>query len=305
MTILADRLRSWRRRLKSSLPYVRRREHRVLQRKYADLIAAVDGGAPPAASAAWQWLQPVEGELAGEVGLFVAFTDQPRLQPHVADHVAFLAAAGIALVLVINTDLPADHLQIEPSLHRYARGIAVRANVGYDFGAWAHALAVLPPTPRWSRLFLVNDSIIGPLDADAFGGLLARIRASSADVVGLTEALLPTRHLQSYFLVFNERALRGASVTRLFGRVRNWPAKLQVIDVHETRLTGLLEAEGLRTEALFPSLSGDVLSSDDTSLRWAELIEQGLPYLKTRVAVSRAGDARVKAWLAARPKPPG
>ena len=304
MTTLADRLRTWRRRLKSSLPYVRRREHRILQRKYADLIAAVDGGAPPAASAAWQWLQPVQGELASEVGLFVAFTDQPRLQPHVADHVAFLAAAGIALVLVINTDVPAERLEIEPRLRARTRGIAVRANVGYDFGAWAHALAVLPPTPRWKRLFLVNDSMIGPLDAATFDRLLGRLRASSADVVGLTEAQLPARHLQSYFLVFNERALQGGCVTRLFARVRNWPAKLQVIDVHETRLTGLLEAEGLRTEALFPSLSGDALSSDDTSLRWAELVEQGLPYVKARVVAAHASDPRVRAWLASRPPAP-
>ena len=108
-------------------------------------------------------------------------------------------------------------------------------------------------------------------------------------MVGLTEAQLPARHLQSYFLVFNERALQSGAVTRLFGRVRNWPAKLQVIDVHETRLTGLLEAEGLRTEALFPSLSGDARSSDDTSLRWAELIGQGLPYVKTRVVAAQVG----------------
>jgi hypothetical protein len=305
MSGLADRLRSWRRRLKASLPYVRRREHRVLQRKYADLIAALDGQAPPASSAAWQWLQPVEGELEGEVCLFVAFAEQPRLKAHVADHVAFLAGAGLAVVLVVNTDQPADALVIEPALRARTRGIAARANAGYDFGAWAHALALLPPTPRWSRLFLVNDSMVGPLDAGAFERLLARIRGCAADVVGLTEALLPRRHLQSYFLVFGPHALQGGAVARLFARVRNWPAKLQVIDVHETRLTGLLEAEGLRTEALFPSLSGDALSSDDTSLRWAELVERGLPYLKTRVVEAHRQDGRIVRWLSARPAPPG
>jgi lipopolysaccharide biosynthesis protein len=303
MTSLTDRLRSWRRRLKAGLPYVRRREHRVLQRKYADLIAALDGQAPPASSAAWRWLQPVEGELEGEVCLFVAFTEQPHLKAHVADHVAFLAAAGLAVVLVVNTDLPADALVIDPALRARTRGIAARANAGYDFGAWAHALALLPPTPRWRRLFLVNDSMVGPLDAGAFERLLARIRGSAADVVGLTEALLPRRHLQSYFLVFGPRALQGG-VARLFARVRNWPAKLQVIDVHETRLTELLEAEGLRTEALFPSLSGDALSSDDTSLRWAELVERGLPYLKTRVVEAHREDGRIARWLSARPAPP-
>ena len=304
MTTLTDRLRSWRRRLKASLPYVRRREHRELQRKNADLIAALDGNAPPASSAAWRWLQPVDGALEGEVCLFVAYADQPRLKAHVADHVAVLAAAGIAVVLVVNTDLPADALAIDAPLRARTRGIATRANAGYDFGAWAHALELLAPTPRWTRLFLVNDSMVGPLDAGAFDRLLARIRATTADVVGLTEALLPARHLQSYFLVFGPRALHGGSVARLFARVRNWPAKLQVIDVHETRLTALLEAEGLRTEALFPSLSGDSLSSDDTALRWAELVQRGLPYLKTRVVEAHGQDSRIARWLSTRPSPP-
>ena len=88
-----------------------------------------------------------------------------------------------------------------------------------------------------------------------------------------------------------------------FARMRNWPEKGQVIDVCETRLTALLEASGLKTEALFPSLSGDPLSSDDTSLRWAELVEAGFPYLKTRVIASHGDDPRIRAWLAARPAP--
>ena len=300
MRDLADRLRTWRRALKAKLPYVRRREHRVLQRQYAELIDALD--APPAASAAWRWLKPVQGALEGEVCLFVTHADQPRIKPHVADHVAFLAAAGFQVVLIANSDLAA--LVPDDALLHRVRGLALRANVGYDFGAWAHALSLLPPSPAWTRLVLVNDSVVGPLDAAAFQTLMGRLRASDADVVGLTEALAPARHLQSWFLAFGPRALASGAVARQFARVRNWPAKKQVIDVHETRLTGQFEAQGLRTEALFPSMVRDVRSSDDTSLRWAELVERGMPYLKTRVLAAHADDPRIRRWLAAKPAPP-
>ena len=305
MASLSDRLRSWRRAVKAKLPYVRRREHGVLQRQYADLIEALD--APPATSAAWTWVKPLDQPLAGDVCFFVTHADGPALKPHVVDHVAHLAAAGLQVVLIANRSIPAADAQglaLEPALLARTRAVAVRENEGYDFGAWAHALALVPPEPAWMRLFLVNDSVVGPLDLAAFQRLMARIRASHADVIGLTEALSPVRHLQSWFLVFGPRALHGGTVARLFARVRNWPAKKQVIDVHETRLTRLLEAEGLATEAMFPSLSGDARSSDDTSLRWAELVERGMPYLKTRVLAVHGDDPRIRRWVAAKPAPP-
>jgi lipopolysaccharide biosynthesis protein len=304
VSALADALRTWRRRLKARLPYVRRREHRVLQDKYARLIEALDGAATPAAEAALQIAKPVTADLAGEVCLFVTFADAPHIKPHVIDHVRHLAAAGVSVVVIVNTELRADRFELDPAWLAILDGLLFRENLGFDFGAWAHGLAVAGGVARWDRLYLVNDSIVGPLDRAAFERLFARIRSSPADVVGLTEALLPRRHLQSYFLVFGAEALRRGAVQAVFARIHNWPHKGQVIDVCETRLTALLEARGLRTEALFPSLSGDPRSSDDTSLRWSELVEAGFPYLKTRVIAHHADDPRLRAWLAARPAPP-
>jgi lipopolysaccharide biosynthesis protein len=303
MTSLADRLRTWRRGLKARLPYVRRREHALLRDRYARLIEALDGAASPATEAAIVTVRPIPGDLGGEVCLFVTHADAPKLKPHVIEHVDRLMGAGLRVVLIVNTDLDADQMSFDPAWVERLDGLLVRANLGFDFGAWAHALALAGTFERWSRLYLVNDSIVGPLDPAAFDRLLARIRASSADAIGLTEALRPHRHLQSYFLVFSSRALREGTLRAFFARMRNWPEKGQVIDVCETRLTMLLQSSGLRAEALFPSLSGDPLSSDDTSLRWAELVEAGLPYLKTRVIASHANDPRIRALLAARPAP--
>ncbi len=299
MASLRDLLRSWRRRLKARLPYVRRREHRVLQKKYDELVAAVDGGTTAATDARLQFAKPLSPDLAGEVCIFVTHADEPRIKPHVPVHIACLIASGVHVILVVNTDLAAGRFEIDPALQAGASAIAFRENTGFDFGAWAHILALCRGGDGWTRLFLVNDSVVGPLDGRAFERLMARIRASPADVIGLTESLLPVRHLQSWFLVFGARALECGAVQRLCARVRNWPTKRQVIDIHESRLTALLEAEGLHCEALFPSLSGDPLNSDDTSLRWAELVASGMPYLKMRVIASHGDDPRIEVWLAA------
>ncbi len=299
MPSFTDTLRSWRRRFKAALPYVRRREFRVVQRNFAQLIEALDGAASPAAQAQVHIVLPLQQALNGDVCLFVSFAPEPELKPHVATHVRHLMDAGISVVLVVNTDLNPGSLVVDADLRCRLSGLLVRQNLGYDFGAWAHTLSLCTGTERWSRLFLVNDSVVGPLNAQDFMRLIARVRASTADLIGLTEALAPSRHLQSYFLVFTAAALNHPVVARLFKSVLNWPNKSQVIAVYESRLTGLLEAQGLHCEAMFPSLHGDPLSSDDTSLRWAELVRAGFPYLKTRVIAQCAHDERLKAMLAA------
>ncbi len=282
-----DWWRTWRRGLKARMPYVRKREHRVLQRKYAELIAALDGVATPAAQARLHTAKPLARGLSGEVCFFVSHAPEPELKPHVKEHLAQLLAAGISVLLVINTDLDPHRIRIDPALQSVLSGVLIRENTGFDFGAWAHVYALCREngidTAGWTRLFLVNDSIVGPLDAANFSRMIERVRHSSAAVVGLTESLAPLRHLQSYFLVFNAAALRSAFVQRLWLRVLNLPTKQQVIDVYETRLTALLTEHGLPCEALFPALSGDPLSSDDTSLRWAGLLRAGFPYIKARV----------------------
>jgi lipopolysaccharide biosynthesis protein len=200
-------------------------------------------------------------------------------------------------VLILNTDLPAETFVFDNALQVRLSGVLIRENVGFDFAAWAHCWSLCQEMSHWSRLLLVNDSIVGPLSAIDFDQMLVRVRCSNADVIGLTESLAPLRHLQSYFLVFNANALRHQIVAQVFGRILNWPSKSQVIDVYETRLTKLLQAEGLRCEALFPALSDDSLSSNDLALRWRQLVDAGFPYLKTSVI---AQDERAKALIAGR-----
>ena len=49
------------------------------------------------------------------------------------------------------------------------------------------------------------------------------------------------------------------------------------------RLTPRMRAAGYRCEALFPTLSQDPYSANDTWFRWAELLDRGFPYVKASV----------------------
>ena len=298
---LSDVWRTWRRQIKARMPYVRRREHRVLQQKYAELIAAADGQATPATQAQLHEAQPLNPNLSGEVCFFVSYAPHADLKPHVVAHISRLLDAGFAVVLTVNTDLPPQSIQIPTALAQRLSGVLIRENTGFDFAAWAHTYALCSArginAAQWTRLLMVNDSIVPSSNQTHFSDMLERLRASPAALIGLTESLMPQRHLQSYFLVLNQQALGNAFVQRRLQGVLNFPTKSQVIDVYETRWPGLLRAQGLSCEALFPALSSDPLSSDDTSLRWAELMQRGFPYIKTRVLDKLSSAERIRLGL--------
>ncbi len=274
--------RRWRRQLKAKAPFVRRREYRIIERKYAELIASFTGLATPASQARLQVLTPLTPSLEGEVCLFVSHAAQPMLKQHVAHHVGSLLDAGVQVVLVINTHLSADQIVVDPALQARLSGILVRENTGFDFGAWAHAYS-LQDRARWTRLFLVNDSMVGPLDKADFDNMLSHIRTSPADFIGLTENAAPVPHLQSYFMVLGGAAIRNPAFNQMMQGVLNFPDKGQVVDVYELRWTQRLAAMGLHCHAVFPALSDDFNDADNTATRWECLIAKGFPYLKTRV----------------------
>lgn len=274
--------RRLRRQIKARAPFVRRREYRIVEGKYAGLIESVNGLATPASHARLQVLTPLTPTLEGEVCLFVSHAGQPTLKRHVEHHIESLLGAGIQVVLVINTHLSADQIVMDSALQARLSGVLVRENTGYDFGAWAHAYS-LQDRGRWARLFLVNDSMVGPLDKADFDRMLSKIRACQSDFIGLTENLAPPRHLQSYFMVLGGGALRNPTFDQMMRGVLNFPDKGQVVDVYEQRWTQRLAAMGLHCHAVFPAMSDDVNDADDTATRWEHLIANGFPYLKTRV----------------------
>lgn len=278
-----DSFRAWRRDFKARLPYVRRREHRILRERFDRVVESLGWTATPATSAPLRVLKPMAPIATGEVCFFVSHAPEPTLKRHVRHHIEQLLRAQVQVVLAINADVPLEQMQVEPALLDRLAGAYVRQNLGFDFAAWAHLWSLAGDASGWTRLYLVNDSIVGPLDTDAFDRMLQRIRASRADLVALTQSALPVPHLQSFFLVFNAPALASDALRGFFARVLNLPTKGEVIDVYETRLTRMLAAQGLRGEAVFPPLGTDPHSSNDTSFRWGALIRAGFPYVKTMV----------------------
>ena len=281
--------------LRSISPYVKREKFQRVTLAYEELLAALPH-TPRASTAKIRSMKPPRSPMASEVCLFVTHADRPGLKRHVADHIAHLLAAGIEVVLIANSDLDDLELSIEPALMTRLLAAHARENLGFDFAAWSHALQLLRGH-TFERIYLVNDSIAGPLDAAAFGALMQRVRESPADLVGLTENARPKPHLQSYFLVFSRRAQHSAAWHAIFDDALAFASKEHVIAVYETQLTAVFEAAGLSTMCLFPDDAPDPRLPDYIHYRWRELIERGMPFVKTSVLRKYAAEAAMRSLV--------
>jgi Rhamnan synthesis protein F len=217
------------------------------------------------------------------MALFVTHAPRSRIKPHVPPFLKALASEGVAPTLVVMAD------QIRSvdtkELFDLVDGLYVRQNEGYDFGVWAHVARDVDPA-RTRALLLINDSVIGPLNAPRFSIVFNRIRASSAQLIGLTDSFEITHHLQSYFLVAKAEGI--TTVVDFLAGVKAYATKHDVIIHYEIPLSRHFRDLDFRVEALFPSSS----RGNETLERWRELIQRGFPFVKAAALRSSGEDWR-------------
>lgn len=183
-----------------------------------------------------------------DVAILVTHAPAGRLKPHVRPFMDAFNRNGIAVMLVVVVDRP---LELLPEEIEAASGIVVRENLGYDFGAWAHALRIEPALYGAATLILTNDSIIPTADEDAFRTMFARIRESSADVLGLTASHEYGWHISSYFLALKPKALGSWTFQHFMRDIRYLTDKDAIIRTYEVPFSARMQAGGLRVEAIF------------------------------------------------------
>lgn len=158
-----------------------------------------------------------------------------------------------------------------------------KANVGYDFGSWAVALALFPRLVEAEHVLLVNDSMVGPF-VD-LGPLVRGFEAGRADVWGLTDSWQYRHHMQSYFLGFRGGTLALPPLAAFWSGIRHERSKWDVVRRNELGLGRLAARHRLTMSAAFPS-DGVVPWGANVAVRgWRELLDLGFPFVKRSVAL--------------------
>lgn len=303
MTNVKTILSVWNRYRKEKFPsnFISRKKYNLLRDKYDLLTASIASPENPLLQQAEiQCVVPFgQKNQHSEVCFFVSYSPTLQIKPHVKHHIQELLAAGLEVVLIINTDAHDVPLQPAPELMPDLSGLYIRENIGFDFSAWSHVYSLAKDQMQARRVYLVNDSVIGPLSRDMLVALLQTVRDSSAALIGLTKNEKPRYHLQSYFLVLNAQLLENELFSTYFANLWALPTKEMVIDTYETNLTPAVVRMGFDVAVLFPQVgvggAGD--KTDDVWHHVEPFVDLGFPYIKTSVSKKPDAQRLLCKWL--------
>src|SRR3990167_8663637 len=124
--------------------------------------------------------------------------------------------------------------------------IIFRRSIGKDFGAFRAGVSFLrKKKSKIDRLFLQNDSMIGPLGSS---NLLEKLESLSGDVLGITESYQHHYHLQSSVLLLKNKAtLAGMNFFKKFPYYRN---RQMIIDHGEIGFSQHMSNHGFSLNAI-------------------------------------------------------
>jgi lipopolysaccharide biosynthesis protein len=280
-----------RRKAKLPSPYVSRAKFQDVETKYQCLVSAITSlenpltNQPELRSLQSMSFRPQDKEIC----LFVSYSPVALIKSHVRHHIKALRRANIAVALVINVDdVNADLSQLDVA-DLDLSGLYIRPNVGFDFAAWSQLYAMLEASVDPDRLYLANDSMIGPLSDHMFEGMMDKIHQSSADLVGLLANPTPQFHLQSFFLVLNRAILVDYRLKIFFKTLWCLPTYDMVIDFYEVRLTQLIQSWGFVAAPLYEIKTAAYQKTNLVIFNLDELLKLDFPYVKTSMACKAEG----------------
>jgi glycosyltransferase involved in cell wall biosynthesis len=207
--------------------------------------------------------------------IFVTHSESGLLRGDVINYLAALNKNSVSIILVIASDQARNYVPV--AISALCTAVVIRENIGFDFAAWSHTLQIIPELLNAQSLYLLNDSVVGPLCERDFTLLLQSLEARDADIVGLTENEFQCPHLQTYFLRLNSRVLSSVYFAKYVLEIVNLGTKEQVINLYEIPFTSRMKSGGFTCEAL---ATNRLARSDLTIFHWQELIALGIPFVK-------------------------
>lgn len=191
-----------------------------------------------------------------------------------------------ALLVVCAT---ASRSRVPPRISRVADAVVWKGLRGYDFSAYAIALAGIAKLSPGARVLLQNDSVFGP-----FGDVDTLVARAPWEITGITASGVIENHLQSYALIF--QSVTQTLLSRLWSVLpqhRCLDAFQDVVLLQETRL-GRVASRRTTVGALFapvlPSYATNQLDQYDPTLsRAIDLIDLGSPYVKKSILGKHSG----------------
>lgn len=203
---------------------------------------------------------------------------QETVKPYVQQYAAALKRLGYGVLLA-----SAGIRLLPPGIENCVDSVIIRNGPGYDFTSWKAALLANPSIVNATELLLVNDSVFAPIgDLEP---LHICMNAVVCDFWGVIESHAVQQHLQSYYLVFRQAALKNEGFETFWQHVGSSGGRNQAVS-YEIQLTKWLLQHGLQGAARFPQICFTPSLLNPSHYAWDSLIRTGhYPFLKRELVV--------------------
>ena len=219
---------------------------------------------------------------------FVAsYLVSPQISESLQSTIKSLIDQGFKTVLIAASDFQ-EPIIVSSELMKSV-SIIRKPNLGYDFGSWAIANALVPNARHSEEVLLINDSLyFDSGKAHLFAEAVRASNKSPFDVTSITDSLLHSYHLQSYFLHFKNGAFGFKEIQRFMNQVRPQQDRDAVIFAYEIGFSVMARRFGITIGAIYPWNSFKSDQGNASIHSWHELMNLGWPFIKKEVFKSKS-----------------
>jgi glycosyltransferase involved in cell wall biosynthesis len=236
-------------------------------------------------------------EVSSEVAVFITDSADGTIKPYVAHHIAALKNQGIGVILVIAASRPVGPLA--PETLSMVCGLFLGEGPRDDFAVLAHILRLYPILFSASILFLLDDSVFGPLNAAKFASMIGQIRSSAADMIELKDKSDNQNPLHAYFRALGSKALASVAFLRFVEDLELRDGTDPTTKADGIELLAQLRAQGLKVLEPFAiaEAAAESYSADNTLYKWKKFVGMGFPFVGMAALRQARAGAVWPEWL--------
>ena len=184
-------------------------------------------------------------KIDNKVCLFSHFDKDNIIDDYVINYLKKIKEIGFNIVFISTSLL--DKKEVF-KLQNLCNVVIIKENIGRDFGAWASGIKYLNEKNfNIKKVLLCNDSIYFPLFE--INSMFKKMENKNIDMWGITDSFERNYHIQSYFLVFNEKILKSKFWKRFWKDFKIYKDKNKIINKYEIGITQKAIKYGFRVEA--------------------------------------------------------
>lgn len=186
--------------------------------------------------------------------VFSHYDKNAIIQEYVVFYLKSIFEAGCNIIFV--TTSPIDSVNQEKILE-FSDHIIIRENIGLDFCSYKIGIESISDFDQYEKLILANDSVYGPFYP--ISELINFGEKDSLDIWGATDSYELSYHIQSYFLVFSQKAKASKKFDLFWRNVKSRRFKWSLIYEYEVGGSQYFLKNGFKLGAL---CSYDFISRD-------------------------------------------